>query len=285
MKLDTEHLEQWIDHTQTESERLDRWPVSGLMAALDMPPEQWPDEGDPLPATAHWNYFVPRARQSKIASDGHPEKGDFLPPVPLPRRMWAGSRIRYEAPMPIGAQVTRTARIKTVTTKEGRSGLLAFVTVENTYVCDGQTALIEEQDLVYRDNPPADAPAPTPRPAPDNPQWSQPIHTDEALLFRFSAVTFNAHRIHYDQPYVTHEEGYPGLIVHGQLVATFLLQAWQAANPGRTIKRFDFKAMSPVFCGTSLLAEGRHDEEPGRSHLWARATDGGLHLQADVTWE
>jgi len=285
MGLDTAHLEKWIGKTETAEDRLDLWPVKGLMALLDKTPEQWPSEGDALPPTAHWSYFVPRVPQSKIASDGHPVKGDFLPPVPLPRRMWAGSRIRYEAQMPLGEAVTRTARIKSVATKEGRSGLLAFVTVANEYACGDNVALIEEQDLVYRDNPPKDAPTPTPRPAPENPEWSMEIYPDEAQLFRFSAVTLNAHRIHYDYPYVTQEEGYPGLIVHGQLIATFLLEAWQTAQPNATLRAFNFKAMSPAFCGKPLFVEGRHSEQAGQSELWARNSDGGLHMQADAIWE
>jgi len=285
MNLDVDYLQQWVGNTQTESERLDQWPVIGLMATLNRPASQWPSENDPLPPTAHWSYCIPRVLQSQIGADGHPERGDFLPPVPLPRRMWAGSRIRYEAPMPIGAQVTRTARIKTVTTKEGRSGLLAFVTVEHTYSCNGQIARIEEQDLVYRDHPSSDAPAPTARPAPSNPEWSQPIQTDEVTLFRYSAITFNGHRIHYDHPYVTNDEGYSGLVVHGPLIATFLLEAWQTANLTRAIRRFEFKAIKPVFCHTRLAAEGHHSEDSGRSHLWATSDRGELHMEAEVDWE
>ncbi|PWG65819.1 FAS1-like dehydratase domain-containing protein [Spiribacter halobius] len=284
MALDTAHLEQWIGRTESATEQLERWPVTALLAALDRPPEDWPATGDPIPPTAHWTYFVPRVRQSRIGADGHPERGDFLPPIPLPRRMWAGSRIRYLAPLTLGEDVTRTATVKSVTTKEGRSGLLAFVTVEYSYAGAAGPALVEEQDLVYRENPPADAPPPQPRPAPADAAWSREIHPDEPLLFRYSAVTFNAHRIHYDQPYTTEVEGYPGLIVHGQLIATFLLDAWRREHPERQLESFSFRAMSPLYCGAPFHAEGRPGEAEGESALWARTAEGGLAMQADVTW-
>jgi 3-methylfumaryl-CoA hydratase len=284
MAVDTAHLESWVGNTEKATETLERWPVAAMLAALDQGPERWPSSGDPIPPTAHWTYFVPKVPQSRIGSDGHPERGDFLPPVPLPRRMWAGSRIEYRAPLALGDEVTRTSSVKNVTVKEGKSGLLAFVTVEHRYATGPTTALVEEQDLVYRDHPPADAPPPKPKPAPDNAEWSREVHPDEPLLFRYSAVTFNAHRIHYDHPYATGVEGYPGLIVHGQLIATFLLDAWRREHPEGSITRFSFRAMSPLYCGNPFHAEGR-ETGTGEAELWARTAEGGLAMQASVAWK
>ena len=285
MALDLDYLQKWIGNTEKAEEALELWPVTAMMAALDVPAEDWPQRGDTLPPTAHWNYFVPRVPQSKIDTDGHPQRGDFLPPIPLPRRMWAGSRINYYNPLIIGEQVTKTSTVQDIKVKEGRSGSLAFVTVKHAYSNSEGVALEEEQDLVYRDNPPAATSVPERKPAPEGAEWSREINPDTPLLFRYSAVTFNAHKIHYDYPYATEVEGYPALIVQGQLIATLLLDNWQRNNPNDTVTRFSFKAMSPLFCGETFKAQGKPAESGKEGVLWACTTNGGLTMQADVAWK
>lgn len=285
--VNIEHLRKWIGNTQSMSEEVERWPVTAMLAALDIDPAAWPEKGAPLPPTGHWNYFVPRVPQSKIGVDGHPLRGDFLPPVDLPRRMWAGSRITYgPASLRLGQVVTRVSTIRSVELKQGKSGSLVFVTVGHVFRTGDDIALEEEQDLVYRDNPPAsEGMGIKPRavkPAPDNPQWSVEIDTNPPLLFRYSAVTFNAHRIHYDAPYARDEEGYPGLVVHGQLIATFLIETWRRHNPDKVLKAFSFRAMSPMFCGDRFGAEGRVDDDGSGATLWARTEQGGLAMEATV---
>lgn len=283
--VDIEHLRKWVGNTESMSEEVERWPVTAMLATLDVDPSEWPAKGDPIPPTGHWNYFVPRVGQSRIGADGHPLRGDFLPPVDLPRRMWAGSRISYgPSKLRLGDEVSRVSSIRSVDLKQGRSGSLVFVTVGHVYRTREGIAVEEEQDLVYRDNPPptVEGTPKAPKSAPDNPQWNVEIATDAPLLFRYSAVTFNAHRIHYDAPYAREQEGYPGLVVHGQLIATFLIEAWRRNNPGQELKAFSFRSMSPLFCGDLFSAEGRVEESGAGARLWARTEQGGLVMDATV---
>ncbi len=284
MSLNIDHLQQWLNKSEQAQETLSLWPVHGMMAALDISPAQWPSEGDPLPPTAHWNYFVPRVPQAKIDSDGHPIRGDFLPPIELPRRMWAGSRMQYHQPMALGQTIQKISTIHDIKIKEGKSGSLAFVTVKHEYHNNSGLALTEEQDLVYRDQPPAMTEPPERKPAPTDAEWSQTVETSTPLLFRYSAVTFNAHKIHYDEPYAVKVEGYPGLVVHGQLVATFLLQSLLQAHPNKVLASFNFKAVSPLFCGESFNAQGKQTSPEG-AELWAATPQGGITMQANVTWQ
>src|SRR6185295_18675265 len=195
----------------------------------------------------HWLYFLPIYRISKSGPDGHPTRGEFLPPVPLPRRMWAGSRFEFHRPLRVGSSMSRVSQIGDVTGKEGRSGPLVFVTVRHT-ISDGEgVALTEEHDIVYRENArPGDSPPP-PQLAPVNAEWSREINPDPVLLFRYSALTFNSHRIHYDRRYVTEVEGYQGLVVHGPLIATLLIDLLRRNLLHATVARFAFRAMRPLF--------------------------------------
>jgi 3-methylfumaryl-CoA hydratase len=285
MALDLKYLQKWIGNAEEAEEELDLWPVTAMMAILDVPAEDRLERGDTLPPTAHWNYFVPRVPESRVDRDGHPQRGDFLPPIPLPRRMWAGSRIEYYNPLVIGQKVSKSSTVQDIKVKEGKSGSLAFVTVRHTYSNVDGIALVEEQDLVYRDNPPTATGVPERKPSPVGAVWSQEIHPDTPMLFRYSAVTFNAHKIHYDYPYATEVEGYPALIVHGQLIATFLLDNWQRNNSSNTVTRFSFRAMSPLFCGEAFKAEGKPAESGNEGELWACTTSGGLTMQANVAWK
>ncbi|RDW14021.1 FAS1-like dehydratase domain-containing protein [Paracoccus thiocyanatus] len=274
--MDQINIAAWKGRTETAEARADAWPVQGLQALLDAPP---PDEGTTLPPLAHWCYFTPMVPQARIGSDGHPQRGDFLPPVALPRRMWAGSDMTFARPVPLGARLRKTAEIADISEKQGKTGTMVFVKVRNLYALaqDGAPCLEEMQTLVYRDDPAPDAPKPAPRPAPGGAEWSQPACPDEAMVFRFSAVTFNAHRIHYDYPYATRTEGYEGLVVQGQLLATLMLRAMPALPLGA----FSFRAVQPVFVGENIRTEGRLSED-GTAQLWIADKEGKLRMSGEA---
>ena len=214
-----------------------------------------------------------------MGEDGHPARGGFLPPVDLPRRMWAASDIEFHAPIRLGAALTKTSKIADISMKAGASGALVFVKVENRYESEGTLLLEETQTLVYRDQPPKDAPAPAGKPAPKDAAWSVRHQPDEVMLFRYSAVTFNAHRIHYDQPYATAVEGYSGVIVQGQLLATLMLEACRS-KATRPIRRFGFRGVQPVFAGEIVFAEGRQTQDG--FDLWIRDEAGVLRTTGTV---
>ena len=269
----------WIGKSEVATQRAELWPVCGLYAVLDRAPA--PKIGEPLPPCGHWLYFTPMVGQSRIGFDGHPERGDFLPPIAEPRRMWAASDTTFHAPVRLGDELEKTARIADVSLKEGASGVLIFVTVENEYRVAGTLALSEKQSLVYRDHPKPDEAPPPPKTAPAGPEWSARIEPDPVMLFRYSAITFNGHRIHYDHPYVTGEEGYPNIIVQGQLIATLLLDTFAAQKPDIEIRRFSFRAMKPLFSGEPFFAEGASNDAGGFD-LWARNGEGHLTLSAKL---
>jgi len=203
-------------------DRVTSFPVTALSATLDRDATP-PRPGDALPPLWHWLYFLPAARQSALGEDGHPARGGFLPPVPLPRRMWAGGRFTFHRPLRVEEAISRTSTVQDVTVKPGRNGPLCFVLVRHEIAGENGLALIEEHDIVYRDLP-RPGEAAVPKPARDDAVWHTDIRPDDVLLFRYSALTFNSHRIHYDRRYVTQTEGYPGLIVHGPLIATLLME-------------------------------------------------------------
>jgi 3-methylfumaryl-CoA hydratase len=237
---------EWIGSKEQRTEDITLAQAIGLAATLDEP-EGSLAVGDPLPPLWHWLYFLPRVPQSAIGVDGHPEKGDFLPPVALPRRMFAGARTQFHVPLRIGAPAVREGQVLNVKEKHGKTGQLVFVTVEYRIRQDEQLCIEEQQDIVYREpGAPIPAPVPTGWPAVPADTWTQVIHPHPVLLFRFSALTFNAHRIHYDRPYATQEEGYPGLVVHGPLSAIQLIQLVRR-NTERPVATFSFRGQAPLF--------------------------------------
>lgn len=264
----------WTPRTEVREDRVAAWPARALAATLGC---EAPAEGDPLPPGWHWPYFLEAAPPERIGSDGHPVRGDFLPPVPLPRRMYAGGRLRWHAPLLVGADARRTSEILSVEEKEGRTGPLAFVTVRHRIESEGVLRIEEEHDVVYREL--ESAPSPPPEPAPGKHAWSREVLPDPVMLFRYSALTFNGHRIHYDAPYVREVEGYPGLVVHGPLMALLLLELLRIEG-GFTAGAFRFRARRPVFADSPLRAEGR----PGGSgaELWIRDGGGALAMQAEA---
>ena len=242
-----------------------------------------PPVGAPLPSLWHWMYFWGIAPQAELGHDGHPQRGGFLPPVPLPRRMWAGGRLRFQSPIPIGSQATRTSRILSVEAKSGKSGALAFVTVEHQIAVEGVIKLIEEHDIVYRDMPQPGSVAAAPPPAPTEALWNKVIAPDPVLLFRYSALTFNGHRIHYDRSYVTEVEGYPGLIVHGPLIATLLIGLLAEKMPSSQLVSFSFRAVSPLFDTEPFTVCGQPSTDGETIDLWAKNNRGALAMQAQAT--
>lgn len=235
----------WIGRTELVED--DICLTQALAAAATLEPPSAPlTTGAPLPPLWHWFYFLPRAPQSQLGSDGHPQRGGFIPPIPYPRRMFAGARIRFHQPLRIGQPARREGVIRNITQKTGRTGPLAFVTV-GYQILQGDTLCIEEeQDIVYRE-PGAPVPAPMPVELPPvTDAITRTVIPDPRLLFRFSALTFNAHRIHYDRPYAQQEEGYPGLVVHGPLVAVLLMELTRH-NTTRPISGFRFRSQAPLF--------------------------------------
>ncbi len=279
--LDIAHLRSWIGRSTTVDDLVTTVPIQALTATLDRDDAPiGPTEA--LPPCWHWLYFLPLHRQSEIGPDGHPKRGGFLPPVPLPRRMWAGSQLEFLAPIHAGQPITRSSTIADVRLKEGRSGPLVFVKVRHDVSAAGTPAIVEFHDIVYRDlAAPGEAPPPG-VPAPADAPWTRRIVPDDVLLFRYSALTFNGHRIHYDRRYVTEVEGYPGLIVHGPLIATLLLDLLRRERPDARVTHFAFKAMQPVFDIAPFEVCGRQDDAHGVS-LWARTPDGQLAMQATAT--
>jgi 3-methylfumaryl-CoA hydratase len=275
-----EPLKEWIGRSETKTDTISVAPLVALSALLDRDDPR-PQPGDRAPPLAHWLYFLPAYRESEVGPDGHALKGAFLPPVPLPRRMWAGSRLEFLRPLVVGSQATRTSTIKDVVPKQGRSGPLVFVTVRHEVSDGGGLVLSDEHDIVYRGE---SALAAAHTPAPGGEQWKREIHPDPVLLFRYSAVTFNSHRIHYDHPYATGIEGYPGLVVHGPLIATLLLDLFRRNMPGARLTHYEFRALKPLYDTASFFTCGVADNTSRTARLWTRDADGAATMQGTASW-
>ena len=269
----------WIGRKQTREDLIALAPARRLLATLD-DGETVLNEGDPLPPLWHWIYFLPDAPQSKVAHDGHAQTGDFMPPIALPRRMFAGTSVDFHAPLPLGAPARLETEVIDVQEKTGKSGALAFVTVRRRIFAGATLALEERQSIVYRAaGGRTPAPGAKPLPAPPPGAWSREITADPVMLFRYSALTFNAHRIHYDRPYAMEEEGYPGLIVHGPLLATLLVELVRR-NAGRPVRHFAFRASAPIFDGAPFRVQGAPDGDT--VGLLALRCDGETAMQAEA---
>src|SRR3982750_1574611 len=242
------NLAAWIGKTETVTDSVAATPYAALSATLDRAPER-PPVGTPLPPLWHWLYFLPLYRQSEVGPDGHAKRGGFLPPVPLPRRMWAGSQFEFNQPLRVGDRISRVSTIADVAEKSGRTGPLVFVKVCHEIRANDEPspAIVEFHDIVYREAPKPDDVAPAAKAALATSSWRRRWVPDDVLLFRYSALTFNGHRIHYDRKYVTEVEGYPGLIVHGPLIATLLLDLLRRQMPQADVETFRFKAVRPTF--------------------------------------
>ncbi len=234
-------------------------------------------EGDPLAPLSHWLFFHPRIQQSTRGEDGHARRSDAL--TDLPRRMWAGSEVAFHNPIRAGALITRHSRTASTARKSGRSGPLGFVTIDHTITDDGGQTLVEDrQTLVYR--PAGSVSSNGPRPVASVPEGAhapsaeRTFIPDPTLLFFYSALTYNGHRIHYDQDYAVRVENYPGLVVHGPLIATMLLGLAQEASNGADVASFRFRALGPLFVGRSIVLKAWPGEVDGTVEAWAFGPDG-----------
>ncbi len=274
------HLADWIGRSEERRDTICQAPLAALAALLDRD-DAPPRPGDPAPPLAHWLYFLPANRQSDTGPDGHAVRGAFMPPVPLPRRMWAGSRIEFARPLVVGTEARRVSTIRDIVVKQGRSGTLVFVTVRHEVSDAGGLVLADEHDIVYRGAAALAAPA---IPAPAGAEWQREIRPDPVLLFRYSAVTFNGHRIHYDHPYATQVEGYPGLVVHGPLIATLLVDLLRRHRPDVTLRRYAFRAQRPLYDTAAFATCGLPDDASRTARLWTRDAQGAITMDATAQW-
>ena len=289
-----EEARSWIGHKYRVSDVLAPGPARAMSALLDRD-EAWIRTGVRLPPLWHWLYLHHPTPQSRLGPDGHERLGEFLPPLPFPRRMWAGGRVRFLEPLAIGTAATRVSSVVDVQEKHGRSGTFVLVIVRHRIEADGRLALDEEQHLAYLPGQPgqatssATAPsvgpaggttspaAPAPIVPAPSPEWTRPFEPSPTALFRFSALTFNAHRIHWDRSYATDVEGYPELVVHAPLLALLLLDG-AGAHAGREPTAFEYRAHSPLFAGETIRLEG------GASEVRALAPDGRIAMTGTVNW-
>ncbi|HEY8857319.1 MAG TPA: MaoC family dehydratase N-terminal domain-containing protein [Rugosibacter sp.] len=285
MTVDIEYLKQWTGRSEVVQDVLHARPLVLFSATLDRqdPP---PKDGDVLPPFWHGLYFLTATRQSELGEDGHPPRGGFLPPVPLPRRMFAGAQVDFVRPLRVGQAVERRSTLLGVSQKQGRSGEMIFLQLQHEISDAVGVCVVETQDIVYRNESDstekvirAVSPAPT---FPAVARWSRTITPDPVLLFRYSALTFIGHRIHYDYPYTTEVEGYPGLVVHGPLQATLLLDLLRHEQPQCVPQRFVFRAVSPLFCTGAFRVCGA-SSGAGQYDLWIEDQLGRITMQAIVT--
>lgn len=281
MSDDLDHLRGWVGKTETRRDEANPWPLAALAATLDRD-DPVPKAGDAIPPGWHWLYFLETARASELGRDGHPKRGGFLPPVTLPRRMWAGGRIEFVRPLRVGERLERQSEILSIEPKTGRSGALVFVTVRHTVRAAGAAAVVEEHDIVYREAAnPGDSP-PKGKPAPANAAWRRGVTADEAMLFRFSALTFNTHRIHYDLDYCRNEERYPGLVVHGPLQTILLLDLVRREAPQSIVKRLEYRALHPVFHHERFTVNG-NPAGADKAELWTTNAAGACAMSGIAT--
>ncbi len=278
MSQDLEKLKGWIGQRETDVDYITIPSVYRLGATLDRE-DAMPSAGDDLPIGWHSILFPRVVRQSQIGPDGHPKRGDFLPPVPLPRRMFAGKRIRFQAPLKVGDEVRRVSTIKDVTLKHGRTGQMVFVTVQTDISSPRGLAVTEEQDIVYRGEPEPGAAAPAPQPAPGKAVWSNTVTPDQVMLFRYSALTFNGHRIHYDHPYVTEVEKYPNLVMNGGLT-TLLVFELARAHAKTPVAFWSSRNVRPLFVNRAITLCGEPSPDGKTAKLWAQDDTGALALSA-----
>ena len=306
-------LRDWQPGSAEMSRRVDPWPAAAFAGLIGAPVPPL-ETGDPLPPMWHWFTLLEHPAQAELGADGHPARGPFLPPIPGRRRMWAGGRLRLAAPIPVGAQLSARSSVASVSVKSGRRGELAFVTVRHELSVDDAPAGVEEQDIVYRSEPDQTAPrrttpeipgtpaapeppepprtpaAPEPPETPGTPAapdssgaWRAELATDPVLLFRFSALTYNGHRIHYDRPYATQVEGYPDLVVHGPLLALLALELPRVHAPGRAVRSFGYRLVRPAFVPAAMVSEAR--PEGATVKLTVAAKGAPPSLTATVTLE
>ena len=275
------HLRQWIGRTSEATDTVTAQLVRGLRATLFMEIGE-PKPGDAAPFTTHWCLGQPVYPMSELGPDGHPARGGFLPPVPLPRRMWAGGELEFLEALRVGDEVTRTSRIADVTMKTGSTGALCFVSVDHLITTPRGTALRERQDIVYRDVSAAPSAPAKPAAPPPVAQHRESHMADPVLLFRYSALTFNGHRIHYDRDYVTRVEGYPGLIFHGPMQAAFMVEFAAKLHGGQPPRKFSYRGVQPLFEGAEFSINANKTD--AGMELWTANSAGQPTMKATATW-
>lgn len=276
--IDLAHLRQWVGRERAVSQVLPPFPAQALAGVLDC--DEPFEDGAELPLPWHWLYFLDAPRRAEVGEDGHPARGGFLPPVPLPRRMWAESFIDAPVRLVLGEAALKTSTVRSVDAKEGRSGPLVFVSVEHRIEQRSTLCLTETQTIVYREAPAAHVRLPEGEPATVDADWRVDLVPDEAMLFRYSALTYNGHRIHYDAEYARRTEFYPALVVHGPLLATLLIDALRRTHPGARVTAFSYRALRPAFVGQALACCGRLRGE--RAELWTVGSDGAVGVRAEA---
>lgn len=280
MTQELEKLKEWIGQKESDVDYVTVPTVHRLGATLDRD-DPMPRIGDPLPVGWHQILFPRVVRHSQIGADGHPQRGDFLPPVPLPRRMFAGKRTTFHANLQVGDAVRRDSVIQDVAVKQGRSGTMVFVTVKTDLTSPRGLAITEEQDIVYREPPAPGAPPQPPQPAPGKAVWTRTVTPDPVMLFRYSALTFNGHRIHYDKPYVTQVEGYPDLVMNGGLT-TLLVFELARAHARTPMHRITSRNVRALFVNQPITLGGEPSADGKTAKLWALNPDGALALTAEA---
>ncbi len=280
-KLDLDHLRQWIGRTAEATDIVTAQLVKGLRATLFQDIGE-PKTGDAAPFTVHWCLGQPVFGMSELGPDGHPTRGGFLPPVPLPRRMWAGGQLEFLEPLRVGDEPRRSSRISDITMKSGSTGQLCFVSVEHLVTTSRGLAIRERQDIVYRDMGGAPAAGTVKAPPPPVAQHRETHVSDPVLLFRYSALTFNGHRIHYDRDYVTKVEGYPGLIFHGPLQAAFIVELAAKLHGGVPPKKFVYRGVQPLFEGSEFSINANTTADG--MELWTANAEGQPTMKGTATW-
>jgi len=278
----TENYDSWIGRKEITEALVTAYQADALAATLDRDDAPLM-EGDPIPPGWHQFYIREVVKLADTARDGHPKRGDFLPPIDLPRRMWAGTQATYHRPIRVGETITKTTTIEAVTPKTGKTGNLVFLRLKHEIAGADGLATTEIQDVVYREEAKPGAVPPEPPPPPMPAVWKREIHPSAVLLFRFSALTMNSHRIHYDRQYVTEVEKYPGLLVHGPLTQTLLLDLFRREHPGVVLKEFNVRAVSPLYNIYDFTVEGAPDGD-GKAKLWALNHEGRLAMSADAVF-
>jgi 3-methylfumaryl-CoA hydratase len=281
-KLDIDHLREWIGRSTHASDIVTAQLVKGLRSTLFQEIGE-PRDGDAAPFCVHWCLAQPVFPMSMLSQDGHPTRGGFLPPVPLPRRMWAGGELEFIDALRVGDVATRVSRIADVTMKTGSTGILCFVSVQHEVTTERGTAIRERQDIVYRDISSAPQAAPAKAPAPPPVAKHRESHmADPVLLFRYSALTFNGHRIHYDRDYVTKVEGYPGLIFHGPLQASFIVEMAAKLHGGQPPKKIGYRGLQPLFEGSEFSINA--NETAAGMDVWTANSQGQPTMKGTATW-
>jgi 3-methylfumaryl-CoA hydratase len=278
----TVDLSTWVGRKRIERDIVAPSQAMAMAATLDLDPDLF-REGAALPEFWHWIYFTQPVGRSRLGEDGHELRGDFMPPVELPRRMWAGGRVRFLRPIVIGASIDRTSEIKSIDKKHGRSGPLVLATVRHIIVDAGGPCVEEEQDIVYCGIPKSDEAPRQQATLPTDVQWQETFLPDAVTLFRYSALMFNAHRIHFDYPFTTEVEGYRGLLVHGPLTATLLLEAAKR-NVQRELASFRYRGLAPLFNDELITLAGSNAKQENETELWAAGPSGVVAMQGAVSW-